>query len=246
MPSRKIFCLDTETTAWMTAGRVVQFAIVDRDGYRNEWLIHPPTPIEIGTQAVHHITPKMVTGAPNFFESDGYIELSRRIEAWEILVAHHAPFDVRILKNEGVQVPEYIDTCRVARHILNAEWISSFWLQYLRYALRLDDDHIWELTSGYAHSALYDTIVLSWLFEALMDRIIFLSPDKDPIEVMLVLTHKPVVAVTKIRFGKYRGKTIEEIFQKDKKYLQWLYTEQLNAPVEDQNIDLIDSLQKYF
>lgn len=64
----------------MIGGRVVQFAIVDREGYHSEWLIRPPTPIEIGTQAVHHITPKMVEHAPSFRDSGGYTELSRRLD----------------------------------------------------------------------------------------------------------------------------------------------------------------------
>lgn len=245
MSSRKVFCLDTETTAGMIKWRVVQFAIVDREGFAREWLIKPPTVIEIGTQAVHHITPRMVESAPSFSDSPWFTELSRRLKEGEILVAHYAPFDVRILKNEWVIIPEYIDTCRVARHILNAEGISSFSLQYLRYALKLDEDHPEELTTGYAHSALYDSLVLSWLFEALYSRIEFLSPLKDPIEIMLSLTKQPIAIISKIRFGKYRGKTIAEVAEKDINYLKWLYREQTNAPIEDQNIDLIESLQKY-
>lgn len=62
---------------------------------------------------------------------------------------------------------------------------------------------------------------------------------------MLALTRQPVAPITKIRFGKYRGKTMQEVAEKDKSYLAWLYREQIHSPIEDQDIDLIHTLKKY-
>lgn len=242
--SHNIFCLDTETTAGQKEWRVVQFAIRDNDWYSKEWLIKPPTEITIGTQAVHHITPRMVENCPAFKESEWYTELMRRIEIWEILVAHHAPFDLSILRNEGVKVPKYIDTCRVARHILNSEWVASYGLQYLRYALKLDEIHEDEKLTGYAHSALYDTIILHWLYQFLYEKIKKLSPDKDPVEVMLILTQTPFFSVSKMKYGKYKWKTLTEIAEIDIGYLHWMHGAQMKKDEFDRDYDLIESINK--
>lgn len=239
-----VFFLDTETTSWATHGRVVQFAIADFSGYKKEWLIKPPTEIEIATQAVHHITPKMVENCPDFMSSEGYSELMKRLDSWEILVAHHAPFDLKILKNEGIIIRNYIDTCRVARHILNTENIRSYSLQNLRYALGLDELHTDETLTGYAHSALYDTIVLKWLYEYLYNKIKTLSADRDPLEVMKILTLEPLSRNPKIGFGKHKGKTLKEISAVDMGYIHWLYARQQEKDEFEQDRDLLISLQK--
>ena len=95
----KIFCLDTETSAGSRDGKIVQVAIVD-ESYREEWLINPNSYIQPGCIAVHKITPDMVRDKPLFKDSEAYTEQKKRMDNGEILIAHHAPFDITILANE--------------------------------------------------------------------------------------------------------------------------------------------------
>lgn len=217
----KVFCLDTETTAGMRTGRVVQYAIVS-DDYEWERLVKPPTRISPATIKVHRITPAMVKDKPKFNDTQWYPELIQRLEAWEYLIAHHARFDMNILANEWVQVPNYICSCKVARAILKQDWVPRFGLQFLKDYLGLEEKYATEELEGYAHSALYDTKVLYRLYKYLYSKIEILYPNRDPHEVMREITYdfKPL---TRLSFGKYKWKTIKSIWEIDKSYLLRLY-----------------------
>ena len=149
--SQELFFFDTETTsADTTKARVLQFALITKflsdtsdDKWHNcEWLVKPSGVIEIGAMATHHITEKMVQNSPGFKDSEGYEVLKRRLELGHILVAHNAPYDVAVLANDGVVIENYIDTLKVAKHVLDDSSIESFSLQYLRYFYKLDESHV--------------------------------------------------------------------------------------------------------
>lgn len=230
----KVFCLDTETTAWMRTWRVVQYAIVS-DGYEWERLVKPPTRISPATIKVHRITPAMVKNEPKFTDTLWYHELIRRIHEGEYLIAHHARFDVSILANEWVSVPRYICSCKVARKILKPEWVPRFGLQFLKEYLDLERLYAKQKLTGYAHSALYDTKVLYWLYMYLYSKIEILYPNKDPHEVMREITYdyKPL---TRLSFGKYKWMSLTAISQKDKWYLIWLYNSEKKNSVPRQSL----------
>lgn len=248
--SHEIFFLDTETTsADTTKAHVVQFAMVTKFLTKDEWgnaefLIKPPCPIDIWAMATHHITPKMVQNSPGFKESEGYEVLKRRLDLGHILVAHNAPYDVAVLANDGVVVEKYIDTLKVAKHVLEDSSIESFSLQYLRYFYTLDESHEWELTSWFAHSALYDTVVLKWFYEFLEAKVRKLHPGKDPVERMLELTNTPLMIRT-FRFWKHNGKTIEEVSRTSPDYLEWLLGSEMQKPEHEQNVDMIYTLRHW-
>lgn len=250
--NQQLFFLDTETTsADTTKARVVQMAIIgkpltddSKDYLRCEWTVKPSGEMEIGAIATHHITPRMVEWLPLFKDSDWYDALKRRLDLGHILVAHNAPYDVAVLANDGVVVERSIDTLKVAKHILDDSWIESFSLQYLRYFYKLDDLHEWELTSWFAHSALYDTIVLKWFYEFLEDRLKKLHPGQDPIERMLELSTLPILIKT-LKFWKYQWRSLEEISRCDRWYLDWLHWSESKKPMHEQNKDLLHSLNHY-
>jgi DNA polymerase III epsilon subunit-like protein len=251
-----IYFLDTETTSQdQTRARVVQMAIVAPSlsddwlsirapHYECEWDILPPVDIDIGAMATHHLTPKKLANAPKFTDSEWFEVLMRRIKDDHILVAHNAPYDVSVLANEWVIVPHYIDTLRVAKHLLEDPGIDSFSLQYLRYFYSLDDAHEWELSGGFAHSALYDTIVLKWFYEFLLEEVKHTKPTVDPVEHMLVLTHSPILIRT-FRFGKYNGRTIEDISVDNRGYLEWLLNSEMSKPEHERNADMIYTLNHW-
>ena len=239
----KVFCLDTETSAGQRDGRVVQFAIVD-DSYRWEWLVNPQSYIQPGCIAVHKITPDMVRDKPVFFESEWYDELRNRLNNGEVMIAHHAPFDIAILCNEWVYINKYIDTCKVARKILKADWVPRFGLQFLKDYLDLPWKNPWDTLTGYAHSALYDTIVLYWLYKYLYQKIQTLYPSEDPNQVMLEIT-MDVQKITRFRFWKYRWKTVSDIAKKDIWYLRWLYESEMKNPAPKRKKSLINALSEF-
>ena len=155
-----------------------------------------------------------------------------------ILAAHNALFDINVLKNESITVEKYIDTLRVSKHLIISE---RYDLQYLRYFLNL------EIKEATAHDALGDITILEKLFEHLKGLIktkLSLATDSLIYEKMLELTNTPVL-LNKISFGKYRGKTFEEINQIDSGYLEWLYNSESKKDQREQNEELIYTLKKH-
>ena len=234
-----IYFLDTETTGKdPTQAHVVEIAII-ADDLKIENRCKPRTPISIGAMAVHHITDQMVADLPDFVATPAYDYLLDH--PGDILVAHNAPYDVRVLGNEWIIISRYIDTLTVARHIMDDASIESYSLEYLRYYHQLDMLHEWELSSGFAHSALYDTIVLSWLYQLLRDSVMQIYPDIDPVVKMLELTCTPVL-LKRLAFGKYKGCKYEEIRAKHYDYLMWLEDAELKKPMHEQNKDMLYTL----
>jgi len=236
----KVFCLDTETSAWSRDGRVVQIAIVD-DSFRQEWLINPESHIQPWCIAVHRITPEMVQDKPNFKSSHASRELKKRLDDDQVLIAHHAPFDTAILANEWVDIRRYICTCKVARKILKKDGVPKFGLQFLKEYLDLEWVNSDDILTWYAHSALYDTVVLYWLYKYLYKKIEDLYPWQDPHEVMYSITHD-VIPVRFFRFWKYKWRSLIDVSNIDAWYLRWLYDSEMQLPPAKRKQALIAGL----
>ena len=222
--------LDLETTDLDENARIVQLAYknTDTNATVNEYF-KPPVPISFGAMATHHITNQMVADKPAFDGSPQKENLTTLLQD-AILVAHNAPFDIGVLKTEGVTTSKYIDTLRVARHLIESE---SYQLQYLRYFLELN-------VEVPAHDALGDIQVLEKLFDRLAGLV---DNDMDrATEKLLELTNTPVLLKT-INFGKHKGKTFTEVAATDKSYLQWLFNEKSKNPTQ-QDEDMIYTLRQ--
>lgn len=238
MNKNEVFFLDTETTsADSTKARTVQVAIIT-DHSSREWMVKPSGEMEVGAIATHHITPEMVKNLETFRESESYEILKELKELWHILVAHNAPYDVAVLENDGIVFDRYIDTLKVAKNVLDDPKIESYSLQYLRYFYNLDALHPWELTGWFAHSALYDTICLKWLYLFLVEKLKKLHPTTDPVQIMLKMTSIPLL-IREFRFWKHKWKTFEEVAYSHLDYLDWLYKEEKKKPEHERNVDMI-------
>jgi exodeoxyribonuclease X len=122
--------LDTETTGNEAKDYLCQLCYVHENTIVNE-LFLPPVPISVESQAVHHITPKMVKDRPVFKESAIYTELDTLLQKNSTLfVAHNAKFDIGMLEKEGLSVPRFICTLRVARALDKQNVIPRYNLQY--------------------------------------------------------------------------------------------------------------------
>jgi len=232
-----IIILDTETTDKDPDNRLVQLAYKNLEtGEIVVEYFKPHVPITFGAMAVHHITNEMVKDKPLFIDSEHYKKINQLLPE-NILVAHNAPFDIQVLKNEGIEIGRNIDTLRIARHLLDSEQYS---LQYLRYSLGLN-------VEGLAHDALGDVLVLESLFNHLKEEVkkqFELSTEEEIINKLLELNDMPVLLETMI-FGKHKGKSFADVAQTDKSYLQWLYNSETQKPESEQNQELAYTLKQY-
>ncbi|PIY93708.1 MAG: hypothetical protein COY69_00110 [Candidatus Magasanikbacteria bacterium CG_4_10_14_0_8_um_filter_32_14] len=233
----KILFLDTETTDLDPGTRMIQLAYKNRltGDIVNEYF-KPPKEISIGAMSIHHVTNEMVENKPAFEGSQFKKDLEVLLKSYT-LVAHNALFDIGVLQNEGLKAGDYIDTLRVARHVVES---PEYKLQYLRYLLKLN-------VEGLAHDAWGDILVLEALFEHLFpivkDKFLLIT-DEEVLTKMKELTAIPVPLIN-FTFGKYNGKTFKEISKMDKGYLEWLYNSESGKPEEEQNEDMIFTLKFY-
>jgi len=227
----QILFLDTETTS-KDNGRLVQLA-VKKPGFWNEECMEfkykPAEPICFEAMAVHHITEEDVAGLKTFEESGERCHLQKELNSC-ILVAHNAKFDIGVLEREGLTVPNFIDTLKVARYLLPD--MPNHQLQYLRYALHLDVSK-----AATAHDAVGDVLALEALFHNLFWKTVDVMFDDATIDKvqgktndeLQELVHEKMIEISKkpslvkvLRFGKYAGKDIVVVIKEDRNYINWL------------------------
>ncbi len=233
----KLIFFDTETTGNETKDFLIQIAYKTGDekfiGLYKPKIKIPPT-----ASAVHHITNKMVADRPSFSESDDIEKIKALFENENsVVVAHNAPFDLMIIKKEGITPANFICTLRVARHLDKENKIEQYRLQYLRYYLDIEID-------ATAHDALGDVLVLEKLFERLKNKIMSENnlSESEATEKMIEISSHPSLLRT-FNFGKHNGKKIEEVLKTNRDYLEWLLTEKLKSDQIDE--DWIYTLKHY-
>ncbi|KKU49956.1 MAG: Exonuclease RNase T and DNA polymerase III, partial [Parcubacteria group bacterium GW2011_GWA1_47_10] len=145
-----------------------------------------------------------------------------------IMVAHNAPFDIAMLKTEGLEVPRFIDTLRVARHLDAENKIPEYNLQFLRYYLDLDIE-------ADAHDAEADVRVLEAVFKRLQAKM----PD---VQELIEISSRPTLFKNFI-FGKYKGQPIADVARTDRRYLEWLLAQK--SENEEAEEDWIFTLKHY-
>ncbi|MBL4694057.1 3'-5' exonuclease [Candidatus Gracilibacteria bacterium] len=229
--------LDLETTGLDETARIIQLAYKNTEtGEVVNEFFNPQIPISFGAMATHHITNEMVADKPAFEGSKEKADLITLLKD-NILVAHNAPFDIGILKIEGVEVPTFIDTLKVAQHLIKSE---NHKLQYLRYSLGLT-------VEGPAHDALGDIQVLEGLYaklESLAMEEFTLTTKVEVVSKFLELTQLPVL-LGAFTFGKHRGKDFKEIAVSDRGYLEWLQRSETQKLEPEQNRNLVHTLNHY-
>ena len=232
----KLIFFDTETTGNTEKDFLCQIAYKVHDPSTSlgastfAGLYKPPIKIPPEASAVHHITNKMVRDLPAFKESGDLPRVKKVFEDKDaIVVAHNAPFDLLMIKKEGIEPEKSICTLRVARHLDKEEKIERFNLQYLRYLLDLD-------VEADAHNALGDVLVLEKLFERLKNKMMESenSGEKETLEKMIEISSHPSLLHT-FKFGKHNGKRIEEVMRIDRGYLEWLLAQKLNGEGVDED-----------
>ena len=231
----KLIFLDTETTGNDVAkDRLCQVCYKVGGEYHTAFF-KPPVPISVKAMSITHITNKMVEHEQPFAESAMRKELEALLHDG-ILVAHNALFDKAILEAEGLSVPNYICTLRVARALDPDNVIPEYNLQFLRYYLDLDID-------AHAHDAEDDVKVLAAVFDRLFAKLKDEGMLDDEVIAKMVEISTTPMLFKKFTFGKYNGKEIAEVAKIDKGYLQWLLGQKMAEGVADE--DWIHTLQTY-
>ena len=225
--STKYIILDTETTGVGETGRAIQLGYIVPGAKEVEVHIEffsSDIPISFGAMEVHGITPDMLEGKPNILESIAYKRLQELNTDENYIIIHNAPFDLKMLEKEGFKTTmKVIDTLRVAKHILPDE--DAHRLQYFRYKMELYKEEQKEADAlgieVKAHDAIGDVLILKLLLSRLKKEVSVQFPSENPVEKMVDLTNTPILIKT-FRFGKHKGKTLEEVAASDAGYLRWM------------------------
>ena len=246
MPDNLIF-LDTETTGNDPAkDRLCQLCFKTSAGVKVGFF-KPPVPISVKAMSITHITNKMVENAEAFSKSEMKKELETLLKE-NILVAHQALFDIAMLKHEGIRVEKFICTLRLARHFDSENKIPEYNLQFLRYFLDLD-------VPGEPHNAEGDVAVLEALFKRLYAKMLDFTSQPpllalgegeeggEGIQKMIEISSRPTLFKNLI-FGKYKGRSIAEVAETDRRYLEWLLNQKLTNEAETDE-DWIFTLKHY-
>ena len=233
----KLIFLDTETTGNTDKDFLIQIAYKTLNETFTG-LYKPEKKIPPEASAVHHITNKMVENLPSFKESGDLAKIKILFEDENtIVVAHNAPFDLLMIKKEGIELKNFICTLRIVRYLDKEEKIEKYNLQYLRYLLEIEID-------ATAHDAMGDVLVLEKFFHYLKDKMMKEQnlDEKETIEKMIEISSHPSLLHT-FKFGKHNGKRIEDVMKIDRGYLQWLLDQKLNGDGIDE--DWIYTLRHY-
>ena len=237
--------LDTETTGNGEEDRLCQLAYKQHSSITADTfseLYKPPVEMSIEAMSVHHITPRMVEDRPLFTSSPDYAGVKDILEQEEaVMIAHNAPFDLAMMRKEGIHPCYAIDTLKLVRHFDPMMVMARHSLQYVRYFLKLDEAITTEIR---AHDALSDVIIMELLFDRLYakTRIQFeLMSEEAIIKKMIELSTQPAF-IGKFAFGKYKGDLVEDVARKDRGYLEWLYNSKKQSDQDES--DWIHTLEK--
>ena len=229
----KYIILDTETTGTAESDRVIQLGYIvlgAKDIEVHNEFNTTDVPISFGAMEVHGITPELIEGKPLCTETSAYKRLEELNTPDNYLIIHNAPFDLKMLEKEGFENKmQVIDTLRVAKHVLPDE--EAHRLQYFRYKMELykaeqkEADALGIVVK--AHDAIGDVLVLKLFLSKLKVAVSEMFPDANPVEKMVTLTTTPILVKT-FRFGKHKGKTLQEVAQEDAGYLRWMLSSMEN------------------
>lgn len=235
--THKIIFFDTETTGNTDKDFLCQLAY-KTGGEEFNQTYKPPIKIPAEASAVHHISNKMVEDRPAFKDSEDYAKVKELFEDPEVvMVAHNAPFDLKVMEKENIIPKRFICTLRVARHMDPENKIPRYNLQYLRYFLEMEIE-------ATAHDAMGDVLVLEQFYPRLFKKIqdAFDLDDDQTVEKMIEISSTPSL-MHSFNFGKHTGKKVSEVAAADRGYLEWLLNQKLQSDQNEE--DWIYTLKHY-
>lgn len=226
---KPIIFFDLETTGLsITGDRIVEMSIVkiNPNGTEEEYnyRFNPEMPISEEARNVHHISNEDVSDQPTF--KSRAREISRIFEGSDIAGFASSRFDIPMLSEEFARVgvdfdfhkARFVDVQTIF-HKKEQRTLSAAFKFYC--GKNLED----------AHSALADTRATYEVLKAQLDKYTDLPNDIEKlsdfssqhrnVDLMgrVVYNEK---GVETINFGKYKGKTVVEVFRTDPGYFSWI------------------------
>jgi len=232
----KLLFLDLETSGLEEKDRICEIAFILENADKIKTFSSLcKSPKKIGNEAMslHHITNDMIKESPLCKETLPYQGLLDNNSHENVLVSHNSSFDLKMLEREGFDSSfQIVDTLRCTKALIPE--CEIFKLQYLRYELLLYKDEkafAEELDIDLrAHRALSDALHTQLLYRTLLQYA--------TLSQLIDISAKPVL-MSKLLFGKYSGRYIEEIASADIGYLNWLLA------LDDIDEDLAYSIRHY-
>lgn len=226
----KYIILDTETTGIGENDKIIQLGYMVLGKPSEAVEVHNEfcscdAEIGLGAMETHHITPEMIAGKPLCTDMQAYKRLVELNSDDNYMIIHNAPFDLGMLAKEGFKNQmQLIDTLRCAKHLYTDEDFHR--LQYLRYSLELYKEEEQEAQKlGIvikAHDAIGDVLILKLFMSALTKKVKEIHPNDNPMQKLVELTKQPVYMNKPLRFGKNKGKSIEDLVISDRGYIDWM------------------------
>jgi len=226
---------DTETTDTQIKD-LIQLAFVTDSEVKLNMYFKPKQNIAFAAMAVHHLTPEFLEDKPYLEEAKLPLEnidpdfIGETLEDYlrfladkYIWVAHNVDFDLEVLSRKGIKIPNNICTLKLARNMFfEGDYdLESYSLQFLRYYLGLYKNE--NLDHNTAHDALSDVYFLRDLFHYMQANSTLSA------ENMILISKEPQF-MRQMTFGKYAGKTLEDIARTDKGYLEWIVDTMADKP----------------
>lgn len=228
---RPIVFFDLETTGIsITHDRIVEIAMkkINPDGTREEYktYVNPTIPIPQGAQDVHHISNDDVSDAPTFST------IAKEVNAWiagcDLGGYNIIRFDIPILLEEFLRAGilwnykehKIIDVFKIYS-VIEPRTLAG---TYHRFTGK---------TLENAHSAQVDNDATIEIFEAQLEKYGDKIPeDLDNIADVKYPNEKPNLDLAGkfivedktvlFNFGKYKGKSVKDIFNEDANYFMWM------------------------
>ena len=251
----KLIFFDTETTGSSKNDEIIEIGAIVEDCESNPKLydelcgVSKDKLIEVGAMVTHGIRNEDIENLEPFYKSKFYKDLESLNSSNNYLIAHNLPFDLARLEFYGFKSKlKHIDTLQCAKHLFElgetlGEWeyaLENYKLQTFRYILFNKEEEQKEAkrynVSLNAHRAIGDVVILRMFFNKLLDRLdnnLTLSQKLD----RLVELSKEPIYIKKFNFGKYKGLEIEEVYRKDRSYIEWLYNDITKRLNNNESID---------
>lgn len=228
----KILIFDTETTGFEDDDRVIQIGSVmvsKNKIYTSEDFVKTDKKISIGSMTAHGIR-TLPKNAKHLKQTLTMKRINSLTEN-DIIVGHNIDFDLNMIRNVITN-----DNFKVIDTMLIAEFLKKegFYLkdedkinlQYLRYkwvSKQKEDELIKKHKPvGGAHSALFDSLITKDILGrmyAMLDNLGFQAQNK----AIELYKNRFAPETVIIPIGKYKDKTVIEVYNIDYKYLEWFY-----------------------
>jgi DNA polymerase III subunit epsilon len=226
---RPVVFLDLETTGInVSTDRIVEISLLKVDVKGGEdWMttrVNPEMPIPPKSTAIHGISDSDVAGSPTFREIAKNV--ASFVEGCDLAGYNAVKFDIPVLAEEFLRANVDFDFTR-------RKYVDPQVIFYKKEQRTLEAAYMFYCKKDLknAHSAEADTAATYEVLKAQLDRYPDLENDMEKLSVFSAFNNNVDFAGRIImdetgkevfNFGRYKGRSVEEIFTEDPSYYSWM------------------------